>query len=351
MDNIAVKIFSGIGPQLHEATVKGYRGGLAAMVKRNKKTILRLSEIGSQRSDVIQRYADSSLFKISYSGIDERLLKNFEVESFTVAGVMQYEAEEKLKAMAKSLLNGTHPLLQDNPEQDVKNIWRDEAYSILADYVDVPDMPPPSALQTNLRTATVSSYHAAEWQRLQSLNDIYTAYRYKTREDNRVREAHAALDNKVFQWNDPIWNTIWPPNGWNCRCYVDPLAEDELGAVPEADRVRLEDTSARAGLVVAAGVQKDFNRNSGKVESIWGKWLESKMKNINFPVVTKQMQSYADELSLPQEVWGEFIKEGKTVKITIMRDGKNIVVSVDGKETTDTIDNIGKYRNGILMNS
>ncbi len=285
-------VFNEIAPQLAEAAVKGYRGGLAAMVKLNKKKILQLHDTKNAK---LQNFSEP-LFKISYTGTDERLLKNFEVEAFTVAGVMNYECEEKLKSAAKKILDGSHPLLQKNPEADIKALWRDEAYNILADYIDVPEMPPPSFLQTNLRTATVSAYYAAQWQRLQGLKDVYTAYRYKTMNDNRVRESHAALHNKVFNANDPIWDSIFPPNSWNCRCTVEPLSDDELTEIPSDDKVRLEDKEQRAALLSAADVKKDFNRNSGKAESIWGKWLERKFGDKDYEEITDRMKQFVSAM-------------------------------------------------------
>lgn len=288
-------IYDEISSALYNAVNKGYKGGLAAVVKLNKKKILKLEEVGDRRSEVGKSFAES-LFEISYNETDERLLQNFEVEAFTVASVLSYDVEEKLKAVAKSIIEGTHPYLQKHPESDVKNLWRDEAYNILSDYVEVPDLPPPGHLNTNLRTAVTSSYHAAEWQRLQELKDVYTAYRYMTRDDSKVRDEHAALHGKVFDANDPVWDVIWPPSGWNCRCYTEPLTADELSEVKPGDRIRIENDEQRKEYIKLAKVHKDFRRNSGKAESIWGKWLQTKLTNKNYGEITNKMKSFVSRM-------------------------------------------------------
>lgn len=258
-------IFEEISEKLSEAVKKGYAGGLQSVVALNKKTILKLSD---------------PLFRITYNQTDELLLQNFNLEALTVAGVLNYECEIKLKALALSIINGTHPYVVAHPEADFMVLWQTEAYNIIGDYVEVEDMPPPSQLNVNLKTAVNSSYHAAQYQRLQDLQDVYPAYRYKTRDDARVRLTHIVLHNKVFYAKDPIWDVIWPPNGWNCRCYIQPLSYDELDSVSSADKVTLDNNAARQDLLARAGIDKDFARNSGQSSSIWGKWLKQKFTNM-----------------------------------------------------------------------
>ena len=53
---------------------------------------------------------------------------------------------------------------------------------------------------------------------------------YMQIERPRKRKTHAVYANKVFMWNDPIWDSIFPPNGWNCGCYVIALTKAEMDA-------------------------------------------------------------------------------------------------------------------------
>ncbi len=276
-----ILIYREMAKQLSEAVQKGYKGGIAGMVRQNKKSILKLAE-------------KNKLFSISYTSADKAMIQNFIVEAFTVAGINSYECEEKLKEMAAQILNGEHPYMKAHPESDAKSLWIDEAYNIIADYIDVADMPPPGVLNTNLRTAVTSSYTASQWTRLQGLKDIYGHYQYKTREDNRVRDAHRLLDNKIFSCNDPIWNTIFPPNGWNCRCYTNALDQEDLGNSNPNDIVSPDNEDVRKQYIAEANVSPDFSRNSGQTGSIWGKWIDQKLTKKVYSEINKRMKDYAE---------------------------------------------------------
>ena len=46
--------------------------------------------------------------------------------------------------------------------------------------------------------------------------------KYQTQKDERVRPSHKAWDDLIYPKSDPFWNTHYPPNDWNCRCFVIP---------------------------------------------------------------------------------------------------------------------------------
>mgnify|MGYP001765241371 CR=1 FL=1 len=81
--------------------------------------------------------------------------------------------------------------------------------------------------QTNVQTA----YMAGRYKRYVSNAVDRPYWRYVAIMDGRTRPAHAALNGKVFRWDDPIWKVIWPPNGWGCRCRVVALTQAEFDAL------------------------------------------------------------------------------------------------------------------------
>lgn len=95
--------------------------------------------------------------------------------------------------------------------------------------------------QTNVQTA----YMAGRYKRYLENVDARPYWRYVAIMDSRTRPTHAALNGKVWRWDDPIWQVIWPPNGWGCRCRVMALSEAEFRAlgVPLEDGRDAIDTS------------------------------------------------------------------------------------------------------------
>ena len=55
----------------------------------------------------------------------------------------------------------------------------------------------------------------------------YTNLQYHTALDDKVRESHAALEGITLPYEDPFWDTAFPPNGWNCRCHVVPVLKED----------------------------------------------------------------------------------------------------------------------------
>jgi SPP1 gp7 family putative phage head morphogenesis protein len=77
---------------------------------------------------------------------------------------------------------------------------------------------------TNMRVSRA----AGQWARIQALKEARPYLRYSAVLDRRTRPAHARWHNIVLPVDHPIWATIYPPNGWNCRCQVAQWAEADL---------------------------------------------------------------------------------------------------------------------------
>lgn len=84
--------------------------------------------------------------------------------------------------------------------------------------------------QTNVQTA----YMAGRFKRYLANVSDRPYWRYVAVMDGRTRPLHVALNGKVWRWDDPIWQVIWPPNGWGCRCRVVAMtaAEFEASGLP-----------------------------------------------------------------------------------------------------------------------
>lgn len=94
--------------------------------------------------------------------------------------------------------------------------------------------------QTNVQTANM----AGRYKRMLDNVDNQPYWRYVAVMDGRTRPAHRALHGKVWRWDDPIWQVIFPPNGWGCRCRVQALSEEEFKrlGVPLEDGSKAVDT-------------------------------------------------------------------------------------------------------------
>lgn len=49
----------------------------------------------------------------------------------------------------------------------------------------------------------------------------------RTRPDHLAMEKHGPGGIAVYRRDDPIWQTLWPPAAWNCRCHAIPLSLED----------------------------------------------------------------------------------------------------------------------------
>lgn len=85
----------------------------------------------------------------------------------------------------------------------------------------------------NLRTA----YQTGRYQAMQDNSENRPYWQYIAVDDDRTRAEHKQLNGKVFRYDDPFWDTFYPPNGWGCRCTVRALSQhdvDRLGLTVES---------------------------------------------------------------------------------------------------------------------
>ncbi|MCC6195708.1 MAG: minor capsid protein [Burkholderiales bacterium] len=90
------------------------------------------------------------------------------------------------------------------------------------------DLSNPRRLETIYRTNLQSAYMAGRYQALLATARTRPFWQYIAVMDDRTRPSHAALNDRVYRYDDPVWQYIFPPNGYNCRCRVVALDADEM---------------------------------------------------------------------------------------------------------------------------
>lgn len=94
--------------------------------------------------------------------------------------------------------------------------------------------------------------------------DFAPYFQYMCILDNRTRPEHKAMHGKVFRYDDPIWQTMYPPNGWNCRCFVNSLTPEDIkkqGLTVESSKGKLVEVSTIVGKEEKTLTGYDFNVN------------------------------------------------------------------------------------------
>lgn len=84
-------------------------------------------------------------------------------------------------------------------------------------------------LQTEYNNALASAQMAVKWNDFVDNMDVNGYLEYSTVGDSRVRPAHAALDGVTLRIDSPVWDRIYPPNDWSCRCTVVPGVASKAG--------------------------------------------------------------------------------------------------------------------------
>lgn len=88
-------------------------------------------------------------------------------------------------------------------------------------------------LQVEYNHAVATSQMASNWVGYQQNKDVAPNLKYQTVGDDRVRQAHRALNGIIKPIDDGFWDTYYPPNDWGCRCDAEAV-DSQPSAIKKA---------------------------------------------------------------------------------------------------------------------
>ncbi len=171
-------------------------------------------------------YFQSKGYAITWSWKD--LWQESQAKSFTVAKVLNTDILDDIRgALDDALNNGTtFRDFQKNltPILQAKGWWgKTEHTDTATGEVSTAQLGSPRRLKTIYQTNLQTAYMAGRYRSMMESADSHPYWRYVAVLDGRTRPMHRAMNGRVFRYDDALWSTHYPPNGFNCRCRVSAM--------------------------------------------------------------------------------------------------------------------------------
>lgn len=179
----------------------------------------------------------------------EAMLPEARAQAFFVTDVESREAIISIQ----DKLGSTMEEISTRPEVGIRDFidWaQEEGAANLAE----------ARLETIYRTNVATANNAGRFQQLQQLDEFVALYRLNEIQDRRARGnpaglypdagPHFQMNGFLAATNDPIWQVIWPPNGFNCRASVSPISwttARRMGLADENDVLDVQAIETRNG--------------------------------------------------------------------------------------------------------
>lgn len=139
----------------------------------------------------------------------------------------------------------------------------------------------------NIRTANA----AGQWARIVRTAAVLPFLQYQHTTSQEPREEHWAWAEQpvVLRWDDPWWNTHFPPNGWQCKCWVLQIDEEEARAegwtpgtrAPENELVPWYNARTGETTMIPEGIDPGWQTNPGKTRaSLLDALLNNKLEEV-----------------------------------------------------------------------
>lgn len=173
------------------------------------------------------------------------LWQSAHVQSFTVAKVLKLDLLQDIRNSwvdaQEAGLTFTQWRRRLEPKLKEMGWWGKVAAKDVPGYDDLPEeekrkidpdkivqLGSAKRLKTIYDTNNNVAYNASRYNNQLANKNDRPFLQYIQIERPTKRMNHSLLHLKVFAFDDPIWDFIYPPNGWGCGCYVRSLKQRDL---------------------------------------------------------------------------------------------------------------------------
>ena len=176
-------------------------------------------------------------------------------KAFTVAKVARAEVLDSIRSEVDKALNEglTYSQFanQLTPTLQRQGWWGKQIITDSQGNAQEVQLGSPRRLKTIYRTNLQTAYMSGRYKQQMENSDLRPYWMYVAILDANTRESHSALSGQVFRFDDPIWQSHYPPNGWGCRCRVRSLSATRLkrmGAVVQSSKGKLSKHTVETGI-------------------------------------------------------------------------------------------------------
>lgn len=121
-------------------------------------------------------------------------------------------------------------------------------------------------LQTEYNTAVSTAQNAATYNRHKAQAELFPFMMYQTVGDDRVRFVHSLLNGKVFRFDDPAAQAIYPPNEHGCRCEMLMMSVEDIEGL---EQITGTEAIGLLGEAYARMLKNGFAVNRGETKYVF----------------------------------------------------------------------------------
>lgn len=156
--------------------------------------------------------------------------RNEHASNFVVAKAMRTEVLETIRSALDRALEGGGTLASftEELEPELKRLgwWgRSMERDPLTGALKNVQLGSPRRLRIIFDANMRASHAAGKWARIERVKDAFPFLRYVQVQRDTKRPEHARYHELIRPVDDPVWDRIYPPNGWRCGCTVQQLSQ------------------------------------------------------------------------------------------------------------------------------